>query len=62
MDPVQVGEVARDAAVQKLVLTHVFPPAPEIFDPFFIVGVQQVYGGQVVMGEDGMLFTLDPIH
>ena len=60
MDPVQVGEVARDAAVQKLVFIHVFPPAPEIFDPLYIFRTKQVYGGQVVMGEDGMFFTLDP--
>jgi ribonuclease Z len=60
MDPVQVGEVARDAGAQKLVLIHVFPPAPEIFDPLFSLGAEQVYGGPVVMGEDGMFFTLEP--
>jgi ribonuclease BN (tRNA processing enzyme) len=55
-----VGEVAREAAVQKLVFIHVFPPAPEIFDPLYIFRTKQVYDGQVVMGEDGMFFTLDP--
>jgi ribonuclease Z len=60
MDPVQVGEVARDAGAGKLVLTHVFPPAPDFLDWVFTEGVKKAYSGPVIMGEDGMFFTLDP--
>jgi ribonuclease Z len=59
MDPVQVGEVARDAGVKKLVFTHVFPPAPDILDLVFTLGTKEAYSGEVIMGEDGMFFTLD---
>jgi len=60
MSPAQVGEVARDAGVARVVLTHVFPPAPDLLDPLFVDGVRAVYGGDVIMGEDGMFFALDP--
>jgi ribonuclease Z len=60
MDPVQVGEVARDAGAGKLVLTHVFPPAPDFLDRLFTDGAKKAYSGQVIMGEDGMFFALDP--
>jgi ribonuclease Z len=60
MDPVQVGEVARDAGAGRLVLTHVFPPAPDLLDWMFIEGAKKAYGGPVIMGEDGMFFALDP--
>jgi ribonuclease Z len=61
MDPVQVGEVARDAAAGRVVLIHIFPPAPGFLDWFFTQGVGNAYSGPVIMGEDGMFFTLDPI-
>jgi len=60
MDPVQVGEVARDAGAGRLVLTHVFPPAPGFLDWAFIEGAKKAYSGPVLMGEDGMFFSLDP--
>jgi len=60
MDPVQVGEVARDAGAGKLVLTHVFPPAPGFLDWAFTEAAKTAYGGPVIMGEDGMFFTLEP--
>lgn len=60
MDAVHVGEVAQEAGAGKVVLTHVVPPAPEILDGVFIDGVKEAYSGEVIMGEDGMFFSLDP--
>lgn len=60
MDPVKVGEVAEDAGAGKLVLTHVFPPVPDILDRLFIDGAKEAYSGEVIMGEDGRFFSLDP--
>ncbi len=37
-----------------------FPPAPRFLDSAFLEGAGSVYRGPVVMGEDGMSFTLDP--
>ena len=60
LDAVHVGEVAQEAGAGKVVLTHIFPPAPEILDRVFIDGVKEAYSGEVIMGEDGMFFSLDP--
>ena len=60
MDAVHVGEVAQEAGAGKVVLTHVVPPAPEILDRVFIDGVKEAYSGEVIIGEDGMFFSLDP--
>jgi len=60
MDPVQVGELAREAGAGKLVLTHIFPPAPTLLDGLFTHPAAEVFGGEVIMGEDGDIFSLDP--
>jgi hypothetical protein len=33
---------------------------PGILDRLFIDGARETYSGEVIMGEDGMFFSLDP--
>jgi len=63
MDPVHVGEVAQDAGVKKVVLTHIFPPLPSalsFLNTEFTDGVKVTFNGEVVLGEDGLFLELDP--
>jgi ribonuclease Z len=59
--PVEAAELARDAGVPTLVLTHVVPgPRNFIMRSMFLDGVSDVYSGEVVVGEDGQRFSLPP--
>lgn len=61
MSPVQAAEVARDVGVKKLVFNHIAPPVTNFFAKrMFMEGVHEVHGGEIVLGEDGMSFALDP--
>jgi len=61
MSPVQAAEVAREAKVKKLVLNHIAPPVTNFFAKrMFMEGVDEVYAGEILLGEDGMNFDLDP--
>ncbi|RJP34352.1 MAG: MBL fold metallo-hydrolase [Actinobacteria bacterium] len=51
----QAGEVAERAGVKRLLLTHIWPT----FDPGDIVReVESVYGGEVELAQEGMVFLL----
>jgi ribonuclease Z len=59
--PVQAAEVAREAGVRVLVLTHVVPPlANVIARRAFLRGVAAAWDGEVVLGSDGLHFSLAP--
>lgn len=61
--PVQAAEVAAQAGVKHLVLTHVFPPLPNfIAERWFLSGTAAVYGGRITLGEDGQRYDLTPLH
>jgi ribonuclease Z len=60
MNPFQAGEVAEEAGAGKLVLTHVFPPVPDVLDRVFTETAGAAFSGEVILGEDGMFFSLDP--
>jgi ribonuclease BN (tRNA processing enzyme) len=51
-----VGRVATDANVKKLVLTHFVPSGVPAFDQpqIWLAGVHKTYAGEVVVGEDLM--------
>lgn len=59
--PVEAAEVARDAGVKTLVFSHEVPgPRNLILRRMFLAGVGDVFTGEVVLGEDGMRFSLPP--
>jgi ribonuclease Z len=58
--PIEVAEIARDAGVGLLVFTRLYPPPTSLFTRWvFLRGVRSVFR-DVVLGEDGMRFRLDP--
>jgi ribonuclease Z len=59
--PVQAAEIAAKAGVRMLVLTHLVPPPDNaLVRRLFMQGVSDAWDGTVVLGEDGMHFTLPP--
>jgi ribonuclease Z len=57
--PVEAAETAAEAGVDMLVLTHLVPAPPNaVAESLFLRGVSDAWDGEVVLGEDGMHFTL----
>ncbi len=55
-----VAEMARDAGVKKLVLSHLIPPVPNegpLADAF-ANGMSEIFKGEIVVGRDLMRFTV----
>jgi len=60
LTPVQAAEVAQAAGVKKLVFYHVVPPLTNwLLKRMYLEGVADIYGGDIVVGEDGMTFVLE---
>jgi ribonuclease Z len=57
----EVAEIARDAGVKRLALTHLVPSIPPTEDAErnFVRGMAEVYAGPVVVGRDGMRIVID---
>ncbi len=61
MTPVQAAEIAEEAGVEKLVYIHVVPPILNfIIEPMYLEGTDDVFDGEIILGEDGMRFELEP--
>jgi ribonuclease Z len=59
--PVEAAQLAGEAGVRLLVLSHVVPPLPNaLARRMFLRGVEAAWDGEVVLGADGMHFTLAP--
>jgi ribonuclease Z len=59
--PVEAAEIARDAGVGELVLTHLVPsPNNFLTRRIFLAGVADVFEGKVVLAEDGLRIDLPP--
>jgi ribonuclease Z len=59
----EAAEVAREAGVGKLVLTHLVPAPPNrLARRVFLEGVSDIFPGEVILGEDGMRFDLAARH
>ncbi len=57
--PVAVAGIAQRGKARMLVFTHIVPRLPsKLLHPYFLRGVDKAYGGEVVMGEDGMRISL----
>ncbi|TXT63322.1 MAG: Ribonuclease Z [Promethearchaeota archaeon] len=61
MNPITAAELAKEAKVKKLVLVHITPPlSSEKAQELYLMGVNEVFDGEIILGEDGMRFNLDP--
>ncbi len=60
-DILEVADVAREAGVRHLVLSHLLPAPPNrIAESIFVEGMNQRFDGEITLARDGMEFTLDP--
>jgi len=48
----QVGQVAAEAGVKKLVLSHLVPASPSITDQMWLEGVRKHFTGEAIVGRD----------
>jgi ribonuclease Z len=59
--PRQAAEVAREAGVKQLVLSHLVPaPNNALGRRLFLDGAGEGFPGEITLGEDGMRFALAP--
>lgn len=59
--PVQAAEVAQDANAGLLVYTHIVPALPTSYlDAVFAKGAADEFSGGIIVGQDGMMFSLPP--
>ncbi|QIQ88152.1 MAG: MBL fold metallo-hydrolase [Erythrobacter sp.] len=59
--PEDAAASAEAAGARMLVLSHLVPPLPSAFlHPAFLGDAPDRFGGEIVVGEDGMVFTLSP--
>lgn len=57
--PEEAADAAKAAGVKQLVLSHIVPPIPSaFFYPAFLGDAPKRFSGPIVVGEDGMLFSL----
>lgn len=56
LGPKLAGELAKSAGVKKLVLTHIYPEVDKL--PLREL-CQEVFGGEVVVAQDGQVFTIE---
>lgn len=57
--PVEAAETAKAAKAKMLVLSHIVPALPAAYlDSYYLKGVDAAFDGPVVLGKDGMLFSL----
>lgn len=57
--PNEAAESAQTAGVKMLVLSHLVPPLPSsFFYPAFLDDAPEKFDGEIIVGEDGMLFSL----
>jgi ribonuclease Z len=61
-DTIGVAEMARDADVAKLVLSHLIPPVPNEgpLVEAFVAGMADIYKGEIVVGQDLMRLHIGP--
>lgn len=57
----EVAEIARDAGVKKLVLTHLVPSIPPqpAAEKNFVRGMAEIYSGPIIVGRDAMTIDLE---
>jgi len=58
-NPVEAAETAKAGRAKMLVLSHIVPALPFAYlESYYLKGVAAVFDGPVMLGRDGMLFSL----
>jgi ribonuclease Z len=61
MSPVIAATLAKEANVKKIVYVHVTPPLlTSNIEENYLLGVREIFDGEVVLGQDNMTFKLKP--
>jgi len=61
MSPVIAASLAKEANVKKIVYVHVTPPLlTSKIEENYLLGVSEIFDGEVVLGQDNMTFKLKP--
>jgi ribonuclease Z len=57
----ELAEIARDASVKKLAITHLVPSIPptDAAEATFVRGMAAIYPGPIVVGRDGMVIPIE---
>ena len=59
--PIQAAEIAENAKAKLLVYTHIVPALPTPYlDAVFTKGAVDKFSGDIIVGQDGMMFSLTP--
>ncbi|MEZ5710823.1 MAG: MBL fold metallo-hydrolase [Blastomonas sp.] len=59
--PADAARIAQKGKAKMLVLTHIIPPLPSrLLYPYYLKGTSGLFDGDIIIGEDGMLFSLLP--
>jgi ribonuclease Z len=56
--PEDAAKVASEAGVKHLVLYHILPPIPPMFNHMFLGNAAKYYKGPLTVGVDGLLISL----
>ncbi len=57
--PIEAARIAQEAGVAQLVYYHIVPPLPlRTLEGIFLRGTDEVFSGDIVLGHDGMIFSL----
>ena len=61
IDTLGAAEIAEEANVSMLVLTHLVVPTPFRFVENRVTeGMDEIYGGEIIVGKDGMNLYMEP--
>jgi ribonuclease Z len=57
----ELAEIARDAGVKKLAITHLVPSIPptDAAEANFVRGMKEIYSGPIVVGRDGLVIRIE---
>jgi len=56
--PENAAKIANETNVKQLVLYHILPPIPPVFNHMFLGDAAKYYKGPITVGVDGLLISL----
>ena len=60
IDMVELAQVAQNASVEKLVLTHMVPSLPAAqAEAYFVPPIESVFQNEIIVPEDGTRITVE---